>query len=199
MYGVTEWRFLVYMVIFMVEVSVQPNTTKYIFRRANEQDIAAIRIVARISWDATYATTIALETRAGFIRRSYSENSLKYSLGRADIDNWLWVVEQAEEVIGFGEIVLRPGATPDGELTRIYFLPEWQGKGIGTTLLTEMLATIRALDFDLRPPRLWLTVQAENSAAIVFYQRRGFRFVRDYNLTLPDGLPLSVKEYVMEL
>jgi ribosomal protein S18 acetylase RimI-like enzyme len=183
----------------MVEVSTQPNTTQYIIRRAAEQDIAAIRIVARISWDVTYATTIAPETRAGFIKRSYSENSLKYSLGRADIDNWLWVVEQADEVIGFGEIVLRPGANPDAELTRIYFLPDWQRKGIGTALLREMLATVRALDFDLRPPRLWLTVQAENTAAIVFYQRRGFRFDRDYNLTLPDEKLLAVKEYVMEL
>lgn len=183
----------------MVEISTQPNTTQYIVRRAHPQDIEAIRTVARISWEATYAETISPETRAGFIRRSYSDNSLNYSLGRADIDNWLWVAEQAEEVIGFGEIVLRPGAHPDAELTRIYFLPEWQGKGIGTALLNQMLATIHTLDFDLRPPRLWLTVQAENSAAIVFYQRRGFRFVRNYNLTLPDGQPLAVKEYVMEI
>jgi ribosomal protein S18 acetylase RimI-like enzyme len=178
----------------------------YTIRYATKADIPAVRDVARLSWDATYSEIIPPETRAIFIKRSYSDHALQHFLNRAGKDNWFLVAESTSSgVVGFCEVMLRPGYNPDAEITRLYFLPEWQGHGIGTALLNKMLAILRGLDPEsgLRPPRLWLTVAAQNQPAIAFYQQRGFRFYRDYAINLPEthGIvqALEVKEYMLEL
>jgi ribosomal protein S18 acetylase RimI-like enzyme len=183
----------------------QNNKIAYTVRFATEADIPAIREVARASWDTTYPH-VPSETRAAFVSRSYSETALNHSLKRAGKDCWFWVVENTEKgIIGFGEVVLQPGSHPDAELTRIYLLSEWQGRGIGTAILNEMLATLRSFntESDLRPPRLRLTVDVHNTLAIAFYEQRGFRFTRDYLIDLPESFgypkPLEVKEYILEL
>ena len=77
-------------------------------------------------------------------------------------------------------------------------LPEWQGQGIGKALVDIMLSTLRQLAPDLRPPRLWLAVEAHNEQAKTFYERRGFRYFRDFYANLP-GQMLEMQEYVLEI
>ena len=67
-----------------------------------------------------------------------------------------------------------------------------------TALAEEDLAEIRALRPGLRPPRLWLSVAAENKQAIWFYERRGFRFEKDFEASLP-GQKVAMQEYVLEI
>lgn len=163
-------------------------------------DSSAIRQVATATWDATYAQTVRSSNRARVISHSYSDNSLRRSLRRADRDSWFWVAEAADsaEIVGFAEVILRPGAPAEAELTRIYVLPEWQDQGIGKALVEVMLLTLRQLAPDLRPPRLWLSVEAHNERAKTFYERRGFRYFRDFYANLP-GQMLEMQEYVLEI
>ncbi len=178
---------------------------RFSIREAVEADIPAIREVARISWEATYAESLPEQTRAAFIRHSYSDSALTNSLFRAGRDEWFWVVENLtnNSLVGFAEVVLRNGFPPDAELTRIYLLPEWQAKGIGSALLEVIIETLLLLEEDLKPPRLKLTVHVDNAPAIRFYERRGFRLSREFAVTLPDAYfdpdPLWIKEYILEL
>ncbi|NWJ97339.1 MAG: GNAT family N-acetyltransferase [Chloroflexi bacterium] len=161
------------------------------------EDSEAIRQVATETWHKTFATTIDSSNRERVLSRSYSDNALRRALCRADLDSWFWVVESEEkppEIIGFAEVILRPGINPDAELTRIYVLPCWQGCGVGQALLEAMLNTLR----QLKPTRLWLSVLAHNQGAITFYERRGFQFFREFYANLPGQL-LEMQEYVLEL
>ena len=184
-------------------------------RRALPEDSAAIRQVATETWNITYAQTVRSSNRERVISQSYSDTSLRRALRRADRDSWFWVVEQVQvdietevetetistsepRLIGFAEVILRPGSQPDAELTRIYVLPEWQQRGVGRALVETLLSTLRQLEGDLRPPRLWLSVEAHNSRAIAFYERRGFQFFRDFYANLPGQL-LDMQEYVLDI
>lgn len=176
-------------------------------RRAQPEDSGAIRQIATETWNVTYAQTVRTSNRERVISQSYSDTSLRRALRRADRDSWFWVVEQVEaetetetepKLIGFAEVILRPGSQPDAELTRIYVLPEWQQRGVGRVLVETLLDTLRQLDLDLRPPRLWLSVEAHNNRAIAFYERRGFQFFRDFYANLPGQL-LDMQEYVLDI
>jgi hypothetical protein len=57
----------------------------------------------------------------------------------------------------------------------LYFLPDYQGQGMGRRLLgaAEGLAGEKGLD------RFWIGVMVENRQALAFYRKTGFQFVRE--------------------
>jgi len=187
----------------MDTITTRPQNKAFKLRRARLEDVRAIRQVATETWHVTYARTVQSSNRERVLSQSYSDNSLKQAMRRADKDSWFWVVEPSEDspdpaIIGFAEVILREEAHPDAELTRIYVLPQWQRYGVGRALVKAVLKTLRQLDPDLRPPRLWLSVQAHNQAAITFYEQRGFRFFRNFYANLP-GQILEMQEYFLEI
>ena len=177
------------------------NKTEFRFRPARLEDAEAIQAVARETWEATYANIIRPEVRASFVDGGYSPQNLRQSISPERQDNWFWVAEAVSatpEIIGFAEVYLRPTIAPDAELTRIYLRPAWQNKGIGKALLEALIQELRALRPGLRPPRLWLSVAAENSPAIAFYERRGFQRKKDFEANL-FGQIVPMQEFVLEI
>ena len=55
--------------------------------------------------------------------------------------------------------------------------PAWQGRGIGTALMSRCLRQLKAMNFN----SLSLVVTAENSRALEWYRRMGFQPVREFN------------------
>ncbi len=189
----------------MEKVATQTAPAPYqnwVLRRARVSDARAIRDVAQRTWEATYAENVLPTNRQRVIASSYSDDSLRRSLKGAGRDNWFWVVEERPlgTVIGFAEVILRERDRypSDAELTRIYVLPEWQRHGLGQALVEVLLADLRKLRHDLRPPRLYLAVAADNGRAISFYEARGFRHNRAFQANLP-GQILAMQEYVLEI
>lgn len=179
----------------------QGNKTPFRLRPANLADTGRIQAVASVTWEATYTEIVLPEVRASFISNSYSDQSLRISISREGQDNWFWVAESTDpdhEMIGFAQVYLRPTIAPDAELTRIYVLPAWQKKGVGNALLEALIQELRALRPGLRPPRLYLSVAAENHQAIAFYEQRGFQFKSDFEANLP-GQKLAMQEFVLEI
>jgi ribosomal protein S18 acetylase RimI-like enzyme len=184
-----------------VQTAPQLNNSQYVVRPARPDDIAAIQRVAREAWAATYAGIVYPEVQDNFINNGYAAPRLAQSISREGRDFWFKVAEitgDQPEIVGFAEVYLRPSLAPDAELTRIYLLPSWQKKGLGKALLESEIEELRALRPGLRPPRLWLSVAAENKKAIRFYEQRGFRFEKDFEATLP-GQRLAMQEYVLEI
>ncbi len=104
-------------------------------RLACVQDAAGIAAVAQRTWQDTYADIIVPATQERFLGRWYTPAALREAIGRSE--SWFYVAAVGEDVIGFAQFVLR--ADRRGELTRIYVLPEWQRRGIGSQLLKEGL------------------------------------------------------------
>jgi ribosomal protein S18 acetylase RimI-like enzyme len=81
-------------------------------------------------------------------------------------------------MIGFSQ--LRPGrahasvaAKRPAELTRIYVLSEWHGRGIASALMRDALDAAAGHGCD----RLWLGVWEHNPKAMAFYRKHGFEIV----------------------
>jgi ribosomal-protein-alanine N-acetyltransferase len=75
-----------------------------------------------------------------------------------------------EHLAGF---VLSRIAAGEAEILTIAVAPEWRRRGIATSLLTPHMAGLAAIRVD----RLFLEVDAENSAACALYARFGFQEV----------------------
>ncbi len=56
------------------------------------------------------------------------------------------------------------------ELQKIYVLPEYQGSGIGQSLMYEVLK----LSKEINPDYIWLDTHISNERAIGFYEKNGF-------------------------
>ncbi len=167
-------------------------------RRPTELDMAAVRRVARITWDATYTASVSATNRERIVAMSYSDEALRRAFRLDGHHQWFWVAEDtSSQIVGFAEAIVRRGAT-DAELTRIYILPQWQKQGIGAALTEALMADLRSLPPGLRPPRLYLSVADHNRSAITFYEQRGFQYSRNFQANLP-GQWLDMREYLIEV
>lgn len=67
------------------------------------------------------------------------------------------------------------------EIEKLYFLEQYQRKGIGR----EMIITARHLAAELDLNLIWLGVIETNTSAVSFYERNGFRFFDKTRLEIP--------------
>ena len=81
-----------------------------------------------------------------------------------------------------------------GQLTRIYVLPDWQRKTIGTLLLREGLTALSNQDAH----QVFVEVEKENRVGKTFYEKRGFRFSREFSIELPNQR-LVLEELVLQI
>jgi len=111
-------------------------------------------------------------------------------MGRSE--SWFYVAVVGEEVIGFAQFMMREDRR--GELTRIYVLPEWQRRGVGSRLLREGLAALSTHGAE----KVFVHVEKDNAKGTGFYERSGFHQIREFSLELP-GQNLEMLEYALSL
>ena len=99
------------------------------------------------------------------------------------------VMEQGAP-IGYCAIVHDP-KTAATQLSKIYVLPEEQGSGRGTHILSFVETHCR----EQGAKRLWLTVNRHNAAAIGFYQSRGFEITDTMVQSIGEGFVMD--DYIM--
>ncbi len=125
----------------------------FVLRRAALGDVAAIAAVSRRARQERMPYLPDLHTpeedRAFF--RGFVEGAT------------VWVAEASGAVVGFV-------AFAAGWVDHLYVDPGWQGRGVGSALLDQAKAAA---------PQLQLWVFQKNAAARLFYERRGFRLVRE--------------------
>jgi ribosomal-protein-alanine acetyltransferase len=79
-----------------------------------------------------------------------------------------YVVAVADGVAGFGR--LKAGSGPRGDIQTIAVRREFEGQGIGTALLNDLIATAAARECH----EVFLYVRADNDRARRLYRRTGF-------------------------
>ncbi|WP_143133934.1 GNAT family N-acetyltransferase [Actinoplanes philippinensis] len=132
-------------------------------REAGPDDIEAIISVGQRTWPATYGFA-GPEYIATGLQTWWSTEAIRRSLENTTV----LVAEQDGAVTGTGNIDLR-GETPI--IWKLYVVPEAQGTGVGSALISELLSYAGG-----RPVRLEFT--AGNTPAAAFYAARGFVEIR---------------------
>jgi ribosomal protein S18 acetylase RimI-like enzyme len=158
----------------------------YTIRPALPADAPAIVRVARVTWDATYAQSIAAYNRRQFLDRAYSLEAVRATIEREP--DWFYVAASDQQVVGFAQYLRRFDG--DGELVRIYVHPDHQRRGIGRAFLKNGLAALDAAGIG----ECYVSVEMDNSPARAFYERFGFRLRREYGRFLGDQI-IRLAEY----
>lgn len=160
-------------------------------RSASITDVIGIQTVARRTWNSTYAGIIPAEVQDRFLDNYYSLPALQESIAQGN--SWFFVAAALEEIVGYAQFFMRTGEDKSGELTRIYVLPEWQGKGIGKRMLDQGVSALKQAGADC----LFVTVERDNLIGRGFYEKQGFYQAREFTYELA-GLELPMVEYRLD-
>jgi diamine N-acetyltransferase len=142
-------------------------------------DLNPIRKVSWETWLATYASFIPEKDLRSYFDSHYSLQDMKDLFCSAFINGF--VALENGSVIGYVRTQLNKEENRF-YVSSLYVLPSAQGKGIGTTLLHE--AERCALEYGI--DSVWLGVMVQNVAAVAWYKKIGFEFVREEPFTMGE-------------
>jgi ribosomal protein S18 acetylase RimI-like enzyme len=132
-------------------------------------DVSAVQDIARRTWSATYTDLIPEEVQKRLLATWYSTEALE---GQIRAGETLFLVARwNEEPVGFAQFV-RISASEAG-LLRIYVLPEFQNRRVGSELLSVGLEQLK----DLGVVKLTVDVERDNRIGRRFYRQRSFEEV----------------------
>ena len=135
-----------------------------VIRSTAATDISAVRALLEETWHATYDALLGREKVTDISRRWHAEEVLAAEIGRA---GQVFLVAEVDGQIA-GTASAKIGDAADLELNRLYILPHFQGRGLGTALLNAVIAAFPAAR------AIHLEVEPNNAPAIAFYACAGF-------------------------
>jgi ribosomal protein S18 acetylase RimI-like enzyme len=140
---------------------------------AQAVDVAALQATAAACWWATYRELFSPSFIESFLARAYSTARLLAYI--ADPLSCFLVVKSGDALVGFGQVgptLPRRDDAPvaAADLHRLYLLPAWQRRGIGSQLLAELEVWLR----QQAHPSYGAYVHERNEPAKHFYARQGF-------------------------
>ncbi len=143
-----------------------------LIRPWRKEDFPAVRRILWESWIAAYSSFIPEEDLRAYLEATYQIASLSLLYDSTFIHGFIG--ETDGEAVGFARTQFHKNETRL-YLASLYLLPAFQGKGIGGRLLRA--AEEKAGAYGLT--ELWVGVMVRNEAAGRWYERKGFRFVRE--------------------
>jgi ribosomal protein S18 acetylase RimI-like enzyme len=162
----------------------------YTIRPAALADVAGVVNVARLTWNATYAESIAAHNRQQFLAQAYTTQAIQEAV--TSNEGWFFVASQHESVAGFAQYLRRFDG--HGELVRLYVHPDHQRQGIGSSLLAAGSLAMTSAGIS----RCYVSVEASNGPARTFYERCGFREYREYGHFFGDQI-IRLVEYTASI
>ncbi len=143
-----------------------------LIRPWRKEDFPAVRRILWESWMAAYSPFIPREDLRSYFDATYRIDSLASLYASPHIDGFIG--EADGEAAGWARTQFHKNENRL-YLASLYLLPVFQGKGIGGALLRA--AQEKVLAYGLT--EIWVGVMVQNVAARGFYERRGFRFLRE--------------------
>jgi ribosomal protein S18 acetylase RimI-like enzyme len=162
---------------------------RYSVRPVMLKDIDGIQRVAELSWRDTYRSIFPETFIDDFLKQAYSKENLELVIDR-DIpkDKRRFILtEYQEQIVGFAQFSEINGG--EIELLRIYIIPKFQGKGIGKSMLDELIQYDQALHI------VFAWVEKVNHKGIGFYESNGFAS-GDEKVEEINGQKLRLKKYI---
>ncbi|QUW23624.1 GNAT family N-acetyltransferase [Sporosarcina sp. Marseille-Q4063] len=143
------------------------------FRRAIIDDAAGIAKVHVDSWRTTYNGIIPND----FLNKlTYEQRTELWKANIAREENYVVIAENNEaQIIGFADAWKRENNVVEnsGDLTSIYLLEEYQGKGIGKRLFKELFKHFKKMDYE----KVFVEVLEDNKTRY-FYEYYGAKLVK---------------------
>lgn len=163
-----------------------------IIRKANFKDAQAIAKVHVDTWRTTYEGIIPTE----FLNKlNYSERKNIWENNIMRTENVVFVVENEEgQIIGFADTSRRENNLELNsiDLTSLYLLEAYQGKGIGKLLMKTLFEHYKNQGYD----KIYVDVLADNNTRY-FYEYLGAKFFKKINIKI-GGKILDEATYVWE-
>lgn len=158
-----------------------------IIRAMDYTDINEVQRIAKVSWNATYEGIIPLKIQDNFLKSAYNDEQMKLRLERSVI----YVAEVEGQVAGFANYSpVRDGGKV--ELAAIYLHPDFQGQGIGTTLLQQAITQLDGLK------DIYINVEKDNTIGMNFYKAKGFEVIDEFDEDF-DGHILKTVRMVLKI
>jgi L-amino acid N-acyltransferase YncA len=158
-------------------------------RKAVLTDAKGIAKVHVDSWKSTYKNIIPDE----FLKKlSYDQRTELWNRNITKEGNYVFVVENNEgEIIGFADCGKRESnnVPNSGDLTSIYLLEEYQGKGVGKQLLKQLFLQFEELGFN----RVFVEILEDNKTRY-FYEYYGANLLKSEKITIA-GAKLNLLIY----
>ena len=145
-------------------------------RAAEPRDLEAVRALLVETWHDTYDPLLGVDKVTEITNSWHSIEALRPQLALPDCS--FLVAEEGGRIVG--HVFANGRRLPPLTLSRLYVLPSFQRRGIGSALLEAAIA---------RHPRaesIRLEVQADNPKGLAFYRREGFEAVGEH---MEDGIP----------
>lgn len=155
------------------------------FINATEAHLPVVHKLAHSIWPAAFKNILAEEQITYMLEWMYSIPSLKQQM-RAGHH---FLLVKKEKYYGYCSYQHMDRMT---KLHKLYILPEMQGRGIGSALLSEVIKRAK----EKGHAALQLNVNRFNKA-VAFYQKSGFLVLRKEDHSIGNGFFMN--DYVMEL
>jgi N-acetylglutamate synthase-like GNAT family acetyltransferase len=155
-------------------------------RTATANDIEKIQQLAHEIWPTTYYTIVGKTQVDYMLAEIY--NTKKMNEQFLNQKHTFFLLMENEESIGYAELVLAENETI--KLSKIYVLPQLQGKGTGTFFLNELITHAKKLG----SKTILLNVNRFNNAK-TFYEKMGFVIVEE--IDIPFG-EFWLNDYIMQ-
>ena len=151
----------------------------FTIRRAARDDAETLSQIAMQTFTETFGHLYPDEDLQDFLRTNYATEEWLRLLG--DDTSAVWLLEDDGLAVGYAHagpcgLPHADATKKDGELKRLYLLPQARNGGCGSRLFET------ALDWLERDGRrtIWISVWSQNLGAQRFYARWGFSKVGEY-------------------
>lgn len=159
----------------------------YTIRTMEKKDIPRVQKVAKTSWNHTYAGIIPFDIQENFLNMAYSDEMMQRRLKFSH----MLVALVERKIVGFADYSpLKEDAT--AELSAIYLYPDYQGIGIGTSLLHEGIELLNGVK------EIYINVERDNKSGRDFYHSKGFTIVSEFDDNF-DGHILKTVRMVLKV
>ena len=155
-------------------------------RTFQEQEASLLADISRTSFFQTFAPDNTEENMSLFLQHQFTAERIILEMGQPGNTHLLALYN--DEPAGY--IFLKQRSHPlleswDAlEISRIYCLQAFQGKGVGKTLMEYAIQFANQLKLDT----LWLAVWKENAKALNFYNAFGFQIFGETDFMLGKDL-----------
>lgn len=163
---------------------MQPIT----IRRCVPGEEVILSILGQATFLDAFAGVLSGRDILGHCVRQHSRE--KYAAWLQEPGSAVWIAEVEPGRAPVGYLVLTKPDLPlgdisphDAEVKRVYLLSRFRGGGLGRRLMQEAEAYARARGVK----RLLLGVYSRNDAAILFYERLGYKRVGERSFTVGDS------------
>ncbi len=163
------------------------NKADLTIRKATIEDLPQLLEVARIAFVQAFTAGNKPENVAIYLDEAFTEKQLGEELKVESSEFYLAFL--GEEMVGYLKVNFVPSQTdihdPESiEISRLYLLDEYLGRGIGKKLLDYAIDLGRSNE----KKYLWLGVWERNERAIRFYQKNGLVKFGDHPFPFGDEL-----------